>query len=175
MLIAKHFGLPPEQAWFGAGDHVEGLVVPEKFQGTEVEELTTLLRKKVIWHQPGTMDKEDARDVMFTLNRLVVAIDRTRNVGDSVTELPGDIGRSIPSVEKGCDSHSVPTRFRKAFLCIIKKYIFLKIVKKLRFLTRKICFLRLKIEHYAYMLRTPILHVKILRNFIHFLTEVLLD
>ena len=85
MLIAKHFGLLPEQAWFGAGDHVEGLVLPEKFRGTEVEELTTLLRKKVLWHQPGTMDREDARDVIFTLNRLVVAIDRELGIKDADT------------------------------------------------------------------------------------------
>ena len=26
ILIAQHFALPPEQAWFGVGDHVEGLV-----------------------------------------------------------------------------------------------------------------------------------------------------
>jgi hypothetical protein len=76
MLIAKHFALPPEQAWFGAADHLEELTLPEKFRGTEVEELTTLLKKKVVWHQPGTMDKEDARDVIATLDRLVVAIDR---------------------------------------------------------------------------------------------------
>ena len=76
MLIAKHFALPPEQAWFGAADHLEGLVVPERFKGTEVDELSTLLRKKVVWHQPGTMDKEDARDVIATLTRLVLAIDR---------------------------------------------------------------------------------------------------
>jgi hypothetical protein len=83
MLIAKHFGLPPEQAWPGAGDHVEGLVLPEKFRGTEVEELTTLLRKKVIWHQTGSMDREDAREVIFTLNRLVVAIDRELGIPDA--------------------------------------------------------------------------------------------
>ncbi|MGB9175827.1 MAG: hypothetical protein WCB46_03715 [Methanoregula sp.] len=83
MLIAKHFALPPEQAWFGAGDHVEGLTLPEKFRGTEIEELTTLLRKKVIWHQPGTMDREDARDVIFTLDRLVVAIDRELGIADA--------------------------------------------------------------------------------------------
>jgi len=82
-LIAMHFALPPEQAWHGAGDHVEGLVLPEKFRGTEVEELTTLLRKKVIWHQPGTMDKEDAREVLFTLKRLVVAIDRELGIPDA--------------------------------------------------------------------------------------------
>ncbi len=83
VLIAKHFGLPPDQAWFGAGDHAEGLEVPEKFRGTPVEELTTLLRKKVIWHQPGTMDREDARDVVNTLNRLVVAIDRELGIPDA--------------------------------------------------------------------------------------------
>jgi len=82
-LIAMHFALPPEQAWFGAGDHVDGLVLPEKFRGTEVEELTTMLRKKVIWHQPGSMDKEDARDVLFTLKRLVVAIDRELGIRDA--------------------------------------------------------------------------------------------
>ncbi|MEI7856011.1 MAG: hypothetical protein WCH85_00740 [Methanomicrobiales archaeon] len=83
MLIAEHFALPPEQAWHGAGDHVEGLTLPEKFQGTEVEELTTLLRKKVIWHQPGSMDKEAAKEVILTLNRLVVAIDRELGIKDA--------------------------------------------------------------------------------------------
>ena len=83
MLITKHFALPPEQAWPGAGDHVEGMVLPEKFRGTEVEDLTTLLRKKVIWHQQGSMDREDARDVIFTLNRLVVAIDHELGIADA--------------------------------------------------------------------------------------------
>ena len=81
--IAMHFALPPEQAWPGAGDHVAGLVLPEKFRGTDVEELTTRLRKKVIWHQPGSMDKEDAREVISTLNRLVVAIDRELGIADA--------------------------------------------------------------------------------------------
>jgi len=83
MLIAMHFALPPEQAWPGAGDHVAGLVLPEKFRGTEVEELTTLLKKKVVWHQPGSMDKEDASEVIFTLNRLVVAIDKELGIADA--------------------------------------------------------------------------------------------
>ena len=65
------------------GDHIDGLVLPEKFKGTEVEEITTLLKKKVIWHQPGTLDKEDARDVIFTLNRLVIAIDRELGIADA--------------------------------------------------------------------------------------------
>jgi len=83
MLIAMHFTLPPEQAWPGAGDHVAGLVLPEKFRGTEVEELTTLLRKKVVWHQPGNMDREDAREVLYTLQSLVVAIDRELGIKDA--------------------------------------------------------------------------------------------
>jgi hypothetical protein len=85
VLIARHFALPPEQAWFGVGDHAEGLTLPERFRGTAVEELTTLLRKKVIWHQPGTMDREDARDVIAVLNRLVVAIDRELGIPDAGT------------------------------------------------------------------------------------------
>jgi len=83
ILIAMHFALPPEQAWHGAGDHVGGLELPEKFRGTEVEELTTLLRKKVIWHQPGSMDGKDAREVIFTLKRLVVAIDKELGITDA--------------------------------------------------------------------------------------------
>lgn len=83
VLIAQHFALPPEKAWYGVGDHVEGLVLPAQFKGTEVEEITTLLRKKVIWHQPGTMDKEDARDVVYTLHRLVIAIDQQLGIADA--------------------------------------------------------------------------------------------
>ena len=83
VLIAQHFALPPAQAWHGAGDHVEGLVLPDMYKGTEVEELTTLLRKKVVWHQPGSMDKEDAREVIYTLHRLVVAIDRELGITDA--------------------------------------------------------------------------------------------
>lgn len=83
VLVAEHFGLPPQQAWFGASDHVDGMVLPEKFRGTPVEELTTLLKKKVIWHQPGNMDKEDARDVIAVINRLIVAIDNELGIADA--------------------------------------------------------------------------------------------
>lgn len=83
MLIAQHFALPPGQAWAGAGDHVSGLVLPEQFRNTEVEELTTLLKKKVIWHQMGSMDKEDAHDVIRVLDRLVIAIDRELGILDA--------------------------------------------------------------------------------------------
>ncbi len=62
---------------------MEGFVVPEKFKGTEVEAITTLLKRKVIWHQPGTLDKEEARDVILTLNRLVIAIDHALGIPDA--------------------------------------------------------------------------------------------
>lgn len=83
MQIAQHFALPPEQAWCGAGDHVEGLVIPEQFKGTEIQELTMLLKKKVIWHQAGSMDKDDAREVILVLNRLVIAIDEHLGIPDA--------------------------------------------------------------------------------------------
>jgi len=75
MLLSRHFGLPPERAFFGAADHLNDLTVPEQFRGTEIEELVERLRKTVIWHQPGIMDKEDTADVRRLLNRLAVAID----------------------------------------------------------------------------------------------------
>jgi len=75
MLLSRHFGLPPEKAFFGAADHLTDLIVPEQFRGTEIAELVEDLRKKVIWHQPGVMDKEDAADVRRVLNRLGIAID----------------------------------------------------------------------------------------------------
>ena len=37
MLIVRHFALPPYLSLVRAGDHVGGLVLPEKFKGTEVE------------------------------------------------------------------------------------------------------------------------------------------
>ncbi|GAB7017070.1 hypothetical protein [Methanogenium cariaci] len=82
MLISKHFALPPEQAWPGVKDHMTGMQVPEQFRGTEIEELMTMLRKKIMWHQDGTMDKEDAESVIRVLRRLVVAIDRNLGIPD---------------------------------------------------------------------------------------------
>ncbi len=75
MLLSRHFGLPPEKAFFGAADHLNDLTVPEQFRGTELEELIERLRKMVIWHQPGTLDKEDAADIKRVLNRIAVAVD----------------------------------------------------------------------------------------------------
>ncbi|MDD1678844.1 MAG: hypothetical protein LUO93_06630 [Methanomicrobiales archaeon] len=83
ILLSKHFGLPPAQAFFGAADHLDEFVVPRQFAGTEVEELVEQLRKKVIWHQPGTMDKEDAADVVRVLHRLAVAVDRELGIKDA--------------------------------------------------------------------------------------------
>ena len=75
LLLSRHFGLPPEKAFFCSADHLTDLIVPEQLRGTEIAELVEDLRKKVIWHQPGVMDKEDAADVRRVLNRLGIAID----------------------------------------------------------------------------------------------------
>ena len=82
-LINRHFALPPEQAWFGAADHLEEMILPVSFKGTEVERLVESLRKRVIWHVPGTMDKEDAKEVNRILNRLAVEIDRNLGIKDA--------------------------------------------------------------------------------------------
>jgi len=76
MLISKHVGLPPERAWMGLADHMNETVMPQAFKGTEVEELFSLLRQKIVWHQNGLMDAEDLESVRKTLRRLVVAIDK---------------------------------------------------------------------------------------------------
>ena len=81
-LLCKHFAQPPEQAFYGAADHLEGLILPDQFKGTEVEKLTTQLRKRVAWHQPGTLDREEAAEVARILSRLVLAIDRALGIPD---------------------------------------------------------------------------------------------
>jgi hypothetical protein len=88
-LLSRHFALPPEQAWFGAADHMEEMVLPPGFKGTEVETLLESLRKHVIWHTPGNMDKEDAQEVNRLLNRIVVAADRELGIKDAdIGEFP---------------------------------------------------------------------------------------
>jgi hypothetical protein len=82
VALARHFSLPPEQAFYGAADHLDELVVPAQFTGTQVDVLVEQLRKRVIWHQPGTMDKEDAEDVKRVLRRLLVEVDRSLGVAD---------------------------------------------------------------------------------------------
>jgi hypothetical protein len=85
VLIAKHFGLPPDQAWGGVADHLTEMELPEMFRGTPVEDLTIKLRKRILWHQTGTLDREDAADVIRLLNRLVIAIDRELGIADPQT------------------------------------------------------------------------------------------
>lgn len=83
ILLSKHFGLPPSQAFYGAADHLDDIVLPELFAGTEVDSLVEQLRKRVIWHQPGILDKEDALEVIRVLNRLAIAIDKQLGIKDA--------------------------------------------------------------------------------------------
>ena len=82
-LINRHFALPPEQAWPGVADHLDEMALPVSFKGTEVEQLVESLRKHIIWHVPGTMDKEGAKEVNRILNRLAVEIDRNLGIKDA--------------------------------------------------------------------------------------------
>ena len=82
VLLAKHFGLPPEKAFFGAADHLDELVLPDRFRGTEVEQALEGLRKAVLWHQPGSMDREDYTAVVHALHRLAMVIDRELGIRD---------------------------------------------------------------------------------------------
>jgi hypothetical protein len=82
VLICKHFALSPEQAFYGAADHLEGFEIPAQFRGTEVEELSAQLRKRIAWHQPGTLDREEAAEVLRILNKLVIAIDKSLGIID---------------------------------------------------------------------------------------------
>jgi hypothetical protein len=63
VLLAKHLGLPPDKAFFGAA-------ALESF------------RKAVLWHQPGSMDKEDHTAAVHALHRLAMAIDRELGIRD---------------------------------------------------------------------------------------------
>lgn len=82
-LINRHFALSPEQAWPGVADHLDEMVLPASFKGTEIEPLVESLRKHIIWHVPGTMDKEDAKEVNRVLDRLAVEIDRNLGIKDA--------------------------------------------------------------------------------------------
>jgi hypothetical protein len=83
VLLAKHLGLPPDQAFFGAADHLDEMVLPERFRGTEVEKALEHLRKAVIWHQPGSMDREDYREAVLAIHRLAIAIDHELGIRDA--------------------------------------------------------------------------------------------
>jgi hypothetical protein len=82
VLICKHFALSPEQAFYGAADHLEGFEIPAQFRGTEVEEIAAQLRKRIAWHQPGTLDREEAAEVIRILNKLILAIDKSLGIAD---------------------------------------------------------------------------------------------
>ncbi len=72
----------------GAQDYFSDLILPDQFKGTEVEELTGILRQKIMWHQAGgPMDKEQYAVVKRTLNRLLVAIDKQMGISNA------DIGK----------------------------------------------------------------------------------
>jgi len=83
VLLAKHFALPPAQAFYGAADHLDEFVIPSQFADTEVVPLVEQLRKRVIWHQPGTLDKEDAAEVIRILHQLAVAVDKELGIKDA--------------------------------------------------------------------------------------------
>jgi hypothetical protein len=83
ILLAKHLGLPPDQAFFGAADHLDEMVLPERFRGTEVEGALEHFRKAVIWHQPGSMDREDYVAAVGALHRLAIAIDHELGIKDA--------------------------------------------------------------------------------------------
>ncbi len=82
VLLAKHLGLPPDQAFFGAADHLDEMILPERFRGTGVEEAVEHLRKAVIWHQAGSMDREDYAEAVRAMHGLAMAIDRELGIGD---------------------------------------------------------------------------------------------
>lgn len=83
MLIERHLCLPPEQAFYGLADHLDELVLPDMFRQTEVEELLTLLRKRILWHQAGTVDREELPEIKRLFARLCVAVDQALGIQDA--------------------------------------------------------------------------------------------
>ena len=81
--LERHLALPPDKAFYGIADHLDGFVLPPQFRGTEIDELVTLLRKKVLWHQPGPLDKEEHHEINLLLGRLAVAIDKVLGIPDA--------------------------------------------------------------------------------------------
>ncbi len=83
MLIGRHLCLPPDQAFYGLADHLDEMMLPDRFRGTEVEELTTMLRKRILWHQTGTVDREEYPEIKRLFARLCVAVDRELGIEDA--------------------------------------------------------------------------------------------
>ena len=89
--LSAKFALPPERAWVGAQDILVNFEVPNQFKGTEIEELSSLLRQRIMWHQAGgPVDKEMYASVVKTLEKLLLAIDRDLGIDDP------DIGKYHP-------------------------------------------------------------------------------
>jgi len=82
VLLSKHFALPPEQAFYGASDHLTEMQIPPRLKGTEAEELMMRLKKIVIWHKIGINDKQDAEAAQKIIKRLVIAVDRELGIED---------------------------------------------------------------------------------------------
>lgn len=76
MLIGRHLNQPADQAFYGLADHLDEMVLPPQFRGTEVEELVTMLRKRILWHQAGTVDREEYPEIKRLFGRVCVAVDR---------------------------------------------------------------------------------------------------
>ncbi|HOT94181.1 MAG TPA: hypothetical protein PK089_03215 [Methanoregulaceae archaeon] len=83
MQIERHLCLPPEQAFYGLADHLDELILPERFRGTEVEDLLTLFRKRILWHQAGTVDREELPEIKRLFARLCVTVDRELGIEDA--------------------------------------------------------------------------------------------
>ena len=83
ILLAKHLGLPPDKAFFGAADHLDEMILPDTFRGTPVEEALEGFRKAVIWHQAGSMDKEDYAAAVGAMYSLAIAIAHELGIRDS--------------------------------------------------------------------------------------------
>ncbi len=83
MLIERHLCKPPEQAFYGLADHLDEMVLPAQFRGTDVEELLTLLRKRILWHQAGTIDREELPEIKRLFARLCVSVDQALGIEDA--------------------------------------------------------------------------------------------
>jgi hypothetical protein len=81
--ISRHFGLSPEQAFIGASDHLDELILPEKYHGTELAELVTRLRKRILWHSPGSNDADEYREVNRLLDRIAILVDKDLGISDA--------------------------------------------------------------------------------------------
>lgn len=82
MHICKHFTKKPEEAFYGVADHLDEFIIPDQFRGTEIEEIADRLRKRIVWHQPGTLDREEAEEVVKLIDRLIIAIDKALGIED---------------------------------------------------------------------------------------------